>query len=120
MLFDFAWDLPWWAWAAIAVVVIGYGLQNDKVGAAIVLTVGYGLIGVGLFGIWSSGVPQAAVSSFAQHVARIQVQKARVAKINHDGQELVFATVCPDYFEMNWPSRQLSHLRWCKAYEDRL
>jgi hypothetical protein len=120
-MFDFAiFDMPWWGWVAVAFVVICYGLQNDKVGKAIVLSVCYGLMGTGLFGIWSSGIPQATVSSFAQHVARIQVEEVRVAKIRKEGQEQVFATVCPDYFELNWPSRQISHLRWCSEYGDRL
>lgn len=122
MLFDFAWDLPWWAWAAVAFVVISYGLQNDKVGAAIVLTVGYGLIGLGLYGIWSSGLPQATVSSLAHHFERIQVEKARSAKIQLAAQEDVFAVVCPDFFAADWVDRNLGlwNLRWCKGYEDRL
>lgn len=119
-MLDFAFDLPWWAWTAIALVVFCYGLQNDKVGTAIVLTVAFSLIGVGLFGIWSSGVPQAAVSSFARHAARIHADKVRVEMIRKDGQERAYVTVCPDYFEMNWPSRQLSTLRWCNDYRERL
>jgi hypothetical protein len=100
--------------------VFCWGLQNDKVGSAFVLTIAFTLVGVGLHGIWSSGVPQAAAGSFAHHVARIQAEKVRVAAIRKDGQELVFRNVCPDFFEQGWMDRQLSSLRWCNDYRDRL
>ncbi|SMD16201.1 hypothetical protein [Rhizobium sp. RU36D] len=113
-------DLPWWAWAIIAVIVIAYGVQNDRVGKAIILTVAFGLIGTGLYGIWSSGVPQAAVGSFARHVARIEAEEVRVAAIRKEGQEQAFRVVCPDYFEQGWLDRQLSTLSWCNDYRERL
>lgn len=117
---SFLFSLPWWAWAAAIVVLIG--LRCDRVGSLIVLSVGYGLIGLGLYGIWSSGLPQATVASLGQHVVRIQVEKARVAKIRLAAQEDAFAVVCPDFFDASWTDRNLGlwNLRWCKGYEDRL
>lgn len=113
-------NLPWWAWAVIAVVVISVGAQNDRVGRAIVLSIAYGLIGVGLYGIWSSGILQGAVGSFAQHAARIERENARIDQIRLEGQEAYFRFVCPDYFELGWVSRQVSTLRWCNDYRDRM
>lgn len=69
---------------------------------------------------WYSGLLGSAWESWSHHYARIQADRARVAEIRMEGQELVFRTVCPDFFEMNWPSRQLSTLRWCNDYQDRL
>lgn len=122
-MFDFAFfNMPWWGWVAVAFVVICWGLQNDKVGVALVLAAAYGMMGVGLYGIWSSGIPQATVASLARHTARIQAEKIRVAKIRLAGQEDAFAVVCPDFFAASWTDRNLGlwNLRWCNDYRDRL
>lgn len=60
-------DLPWWVWAVAFVLLLAAGFRDDRVGSVIVLSVGYGLIGSGLYGIWSSGIPQAVVVSFLAH-----------------------------------------------------
>jgi len=111
--------LPWWTWAIIGFVVICIALQNDCVGSALVLTVSMSLIVTGLWGVWSSGIPQAAVGSFAAHVVRLQKEKVRVAAIRKDGEERAYRVVCPDYFEQGWVNRKLSVTSWCEDYRDR-
>ncbi|PTV70190.1 hypothetical protein [Agrobacterium pusense] len=116
---NFLGDLPWWVWALTAVFVLCWGMQSDRIGSAIVLTIAVSLIGVGLHGIWSSGLPQATVSSLAQHFSRIQAEKVRVAAIRKDGEELYYRAVCPEYFEQSWIDRKLSTASWCEDYRDR-
>lgn len=60
-------SLPWWVWAVGIVLLLSAGFRDDRVGSAIVLFVGVGLIGTGLYGIWSSGIPQMTVASFINH-----------------------------------------------------
>lgn len=68
---------------------------------------------------WYSGLLGQALDSWSVHYNRLQAEKVRVAAIRLDSQERAFRTVCPDYFDMIWPSRQISTLRWCNDYRDR-
>lgn len=61
-------DLPWWTWASAVVVLICIGDRNEKAGSFIVVSFGLSLIAIGMYGIWSSGIPQAAAVSFLNHV----------------------------------------------------
>ncbi len=70
---------------------------------------------------FASIVPQ-AWSSWSTHVARIQAENARTAKIQASAEENSYAIVCEDYFEASffekmWKAR---NLKWCEKYADRM
>lgn len=62
------------------------------------------------------------VGSWSAHSSRLQREEDRVARIEKDAQEMVFQTVCPDYFSASFLSRWTGyrHLSWCEDYRDRM